>query len=55
LLDPDVVSELNDAVEVVMTWPVNDLDRLDQVLALGVGGVISDEPAVLRAVVTDRR
>lgn len=47
LLDADVVAELHRTVEVVMTWPVNDLAALDDVTALGVSGVISDEPEVL--------
>lgn len=54
LLDADVVAELHGCVSVVMTWPVNDLDRLDHVLRLGVTGVISDEPHVLRALVAFR-
>jgi hypothetical protein len=49
LLDAEIVAELHDCLPVVMTWPVNDLDRLDHVLGLGVTGVISDEPHVLRA------
>jgi glycerophosphoryl diester phosphodiesterase len=47
LLDPALVSELHRSVEVVMTWPVNDLEALDEVLDLGVSGVISDEDDVL--------
>ena len=47
LLTPALVTELHRWVEVVMTWPVNDLPALDAVLALGVSGVISDETAVL--------
>ncbi len=47
LLDARIVAELHDHVEVVMTWPVNDLAALDAVLTIGVTGVISDEPHVL--------
>lgn len=50
LLDADVVRGLHDRVGLVMTWPVNDLGALETVLDQGVDGVISDEPAVLRAV-----
>lgn len=50
LLDRDVVQWLHQHVTVVMTWPVNDLDVLDQVLDLGVTGVISDEDHVLAVV-----
>ena len=44
-----VVAELHRHVEVVMTWPVNDLAALDAALGLGVTGIISDEPDVLAA------
>ncbi len=47
LLNRDVVAELNRRVEVLMTWPVNDLSVLDEVLDLGVTGIISDEDEVL--------
>jgi glycerophosphoryl diester phosphodiesterase len=47
LLDRSRVAELHRYVEVVMTWPVNDLASLDAVLSLGVTGVISDEHHVL--------
>jgi glycerophosphoryl diester phosphodiesterase len=50
LLDRRVVGELHDHVELVMTWPVNDEAALEQVLAHGVTGVITDEPRILRAV-----
>jgi glycerophosphoryl diester phosphodiesterase len=41
-------------IELVMTWPVNDHATLDSVLALGVTGVISDEPGILAEVVARR-
>jgi glycerophosphoryl diester phosphodiesterase len=47
LLDSDVVARLADHVEVVMTWPVNDVESLDALLGVGVTGIISDEPEVL--------
>ena len=50
LLTRDVVAALHEKVELVMTWPVNDVETLDEVLALGVTGVISDESEILRAV-----
>ena len=50
LLDRDVVAWLHDHVEVVMTWPVNDLASLDRLLDIGVRGVISDEAHVLAEV-----
>ena len=54
LLTAPVVAELREQVPLVMTWPVNDEEALEQVLALGVTGVISDEADVLRAVVGER-
>ncbi|MBO0844082.1 MAG: hypothetical protein J2P22_01545 [Nocardioides sp.] len=45
-----LVSDLRRQVEVVMTWPVNDVGTLDKVVALGANGVISDEPDVLATV-----
>jgi len=47
LLDETVVAELHEHVEVVMTWPVNDLSALDAVLGFGVTGVINDEFDIL--------
>lgn len=49
LLDEETVPRLQERVEVVMTWPVNDLAVLEDVLDLGVTGIISDEPEVLAA------
>ncbi len=45
LLDAAIVAELHRHVEVVMTWPVNDLASLDAMLRIGVTGIISDEPS----------
>ncbi|HVE98929.1 MAG TPA: glycerophosphodiester phosphodiesterase [Mycobacteriales bacterium] len=50
LLSADLVAELREHVEVVMTWPVNDLRTLDRVVSAGATGIISDEPAILREV-----
>jgi glycerophosphoryl diester phosphodiesterase len=50
LLDAPRVAELLRHVELVMTWPVNDLTSLDAVLEIGVNGVISDEEHVLAEV-----
>jgi glycerophosphoryl diester phosphodiesterase len=47
LLDAALVAELHRHVEVVMTWPVNDLESLDAMLRIGVTGIISDEHSVL--------
>lgn len=47
LLDKAIVAELNQHVDVLMTWPINDIASLDQMLAMGVTGIISDENEVL--------
>jgi len=54
LLDESVVAELRTHVEVVMTWPVNDTATLEGVLAIGVNGIISDEPDLLAELVAGR-
>lgn len=54
LLDAGVVSWLGRHVEVVMTWPVNDIPSLERVLAVGVTGVISDEHVVLAELLSRR-
>jgi glycerophosphoryl diester phosphodiesterase len=51
LLTEPVVAELRGRVERVLTWGVEDLPALERVTALGVNGVISTSPAVLRAAV----
>lgn len=48
LLTAELVAELHESVEIVMSWPINDPSALDAILAVGVSGVISDEPAILR-------
>jgi glycerophosphoryl diester phosphodiesterase len=50
LLDEPVVRRLRDHVEVVMTWPIDDLPTLDRVVGLGANGVITNEPDVLTEV-----
>jgi glycerophosphoryl diester phosphodiesterase len=55
LLDKATVSALSDQVEVVMTWPVNDVDLLDTMLGMGVTGIISDELDVLAELIRRRR
>jgi glycerophosphoryl diester phosphodiesterase len=54
LLDAGTVDQLLRHVEVVMTWPVNDVATLDAVLAVGANGVISDEPDVLAELLARR-
>lgn len=47
LLDRDAVARLARRVQVVMSWPINDVAALDAALDIGVNGIISDEPTVL--------
>jgi glycerophosphoryl diester phosphodiesterase len=47
LLDVSTVSWLHQHVQVVMTWPINDLTSLDTMVAMGVTGIISDDHTVL--------
>ncbi|MDF2968868.1 MAG: glycerophosphodiester phosphodiesterase [Nocardioidaceae bacterium] len=54
LLDEDLVADLHDRVDTVMTWPVNTVACLDSVLAMGVTGVISDEQDVLSELISRR-
>jgi len=54
LLDEQVVADLQQHVEVVMSWPVNDVATLDAAIGLGVNGIISDEPDVLAALLARR-
>jgi glycerophosphoryl diester phosphodiesterase len=54
LLDASVVARLHRHVEVVMTWPINDSEALDSMLAMGVSGIISDEPSVLAELLVRR-
>jgi glycerophosphoryl diester phosphodiesterase len=54
LLDAQVVADLLGRVGIVMTWPVNTVEHLEQVLAWGANGVISDEHDVLAELVSRR-
>ena len=47
LLDERVVSELRQRSSIVMSWPVNTLQRARELALLGVQGLISDHPSAL--------
>jgi hypothetical protein len=49
LLDSGRVRALRAHVPLLMTWPVNHGHEVDRAAALGVGGLISDNLALLRA------
>lgn len=51
LLDASVVRSLRGQVLTVATWPINDRERLAQVVDWGVGGVITDSLDVIAEVV----
>ncbi len=55
LLNETLVGELHRDVDLVMTWPVNDVAALDSMLAIGVTGIISDELAVLAELAVRQR
>ena len=47
LLDERVVAELRQRGLIVMSWPVNTLQRAHELAVLGVQGMISDRPSAL--------
>lgn len=49
LLDPATVRELQEATELVMTWPVSTLAHGRELLGWGVDGLITDVPHELAA------
>jgi glycerophosphoryl diester phosphodiesterase len=46
LLDPATVATLRSRASVLMSWPVNTVERARELVALGIDGLISDQPAV---------
>jgi glycerophosphoryl diester phosphodiesterase len=54
LLTPDVVARLLEKVPVVMTWPINDEERMWELIEWGVNGIISDRLEVLEALLARR-
>lgn len=55
MLTASLVAEITERVPLVLTWPVDDDDSLDQAHAVGVGGVITKDLDVVRQVVAARR
>ena len=47
LLDERVVEELRRQSAIVLSWPVNTLQRAHELARLGVQGMISDRPSAL--------
>jgi glycerophosphoryl diester phosphodiesterase len=54
LLDAATVVRLRRRVDLLMTWPVNDLATLDHLVDLGATGIITDSPEVLAELVGRR-
>lgn len=50
LLDTATVRDLRGLADLVMSWPVNTLRRAQELAALGVEGMISDDLALARSV-----
>jgi hypothetical protein len=48
LLDEETVGELRRRCSLVLSWPVNSLDRARELAAIGVDGLISDDPALVQ-------
>lgn len=50
LLDRKTAADVVSRAELVMTWPVNTLERARELLAWGVRGLITDSPGVVGAI-----
>ena len=49
LLDPRRVRELRGVADLILTWPVNTVERARELAGWGVDGLISDRPDLVRA------
>ena len=49
LLTPPVVAELRERTPLILTWTVNELERATELVRAGVGGIISDNLELIRA------
>lgn len=54
LLTPDLVREIKETVQTVLTWPVDDEASLDRAEQVGVDGVITKDLEIVHAVVGER-
>lgn len=54
LVTPESVKAAHDLGLEIHVWTVNDADEMNRLLDLGVDGIISDLPAIARAVVDQR-
>lgn len=51
LLDSRTVRDLRELADTILTWPINTVERAQELVSLGVDGLISDRPALLQPVV----
>ena len=51
LLDSRTVRELHELADVIFAWPVNTLERAQELIRLEVEGLISDRPALVHSAV----
>jgi glycerophosphoryl diester phosphodiesterase len=51
LLDSRTVKELHELADVILTWPVNTLERAQELIRLEVEGLISDRPSLVYSAV----
>lgn len=49
LLDSRRVRELREVADLILTWPVNTVERARELVGWGVDGLISDRPDLVRA------
>jgi glycerophosphoryl diester phosphodiesterase len=54
-LDPSLVAEAHALGLTVIPWTVNEPGQMEQAIALGIDGLITDYPDRLRAVLQSRR
>lgn len=55
LVDPGFVAAAHDIGRPVHVWTVNESDEMDRLLDLGVDGIMTDRPELLRDVLVRRR
>ena len=51
LLDSRTARELHELADVILTWPVNTLERAQELIRLEVEGLISDRPSLVYSAV----
>jgi glycerophosphoryl diester phosphodiesterase len=54
LLDAGTVQALKQRVSTILTWPINDLSRLEQVLTWGVDGITTDRLDIVAEIAISR-